>query len=143
MKSGTFDSPRPGAGAISWQLAQTFWVGGLWLLQFVMLPAITQRTGLAPLLVEDIASSLRPLMVGLAAACAALQAMVLVRSQGVTSLWKDLRGQILVAVSALAALYLLADGLLPGYWTLFSYMAIAVLGLMLVIQPIPGTGRDV
>ncbi|MDX4007597.1 DUF4149 domain-containing protein, partial [Pseudomonas aeruginosa] len=36
------------AGAISWLLAQTFWVGGLWLLQFVVLPALA-KTGLAPL----------------------------------------------------------------------------------------------
>lgn len=137
MKSGTFDPPRVGAGGIGWQLAQTFWVGGLWLLQFVMLPAITQRTGLAPLLVDDIASGLRPLVVGLAAACAAVQVLVLIQALGLPALWRDLRGQILVSVSVLAALYLATGEAAPVYWTMFTYMAIAVLGLMLVVQPIP------
>ncbi|EXF45996.1 transcription elongation factor GreA [Pseudomonas sp. BAY1663] len=50
------DSPPPRAGNISWQLAQTFWVGGLWLLQFVVLPAL-DKIGLAPLLIEEIGSS--------------------------------------------------------------------------------------
>ena len=59
------------AAAVSWQLAQTLWVGGLWLLQFVILPAIGQ-IGLAPLLVEEIATQLVPLLVGMTAVCIAL-----------------------------------------------------------------------
>ena len=65
------------AAAVSWQLAQTLWVGGLWLLQFVILPAIGQ-TGLAPLLVQEIAERLVPLLVGLTAVCVALQALSLI-----------------------------------------------------------------
>ncbi|MEK1940566.1 MAG: DUF4149 domain-containing protein, partial [Pseudomonas sp.] len=38
-------------GAVAWRLVQTFWVGGLWLLHFVMLPAL-ERIGIAPMLVE-------------------------------------------------------------------------------------------
>ena len=66
------------AGAISWLLAQTLWVGGLWLLHFLLLPAIA-KVGLASLLVEEIGNTLRPLLVGLAAVCAGLQVLVLIR----------------------------------------------------------------
>ena len=78
-KSATSKSQQPSrAAAVSWQLAQTLWVGGLWLLQFVILPAIGQ-IGLAPLLVEEIATQLVPLLVGMTAVCIALQAFALLR----------------------------------------------------------------
>jgi len=54
-----------GAGSISWLLAQTFWVGGLWLLHFVVLPGL-EKMGLAPMLVDEAGAALRPLLVGFA-----------------------------------------------------------------------------
>lgn len=127
------------AGAISWQLAQTFWVGGLWLLQFVVLPALG-KIGLAPLLIQEVANSLRPLMVGFAAFCAVLQMLVLVQVHGPGSLRSDGRGQLLLAVLALAASYFVVwSGLVRfDFWLLFSYVVIALGGLMLVLQPPPG-----
>lgn len=126
------------AGIISWQLAQTFWVGGLWLLQFVMLPALG-RIGLAPLLVEEIATSLRPLLVGFAAFCVALQALVLIQAAGLQSLRADVRGQLLVAVALLAASYFVAgmQWLESARWMMFSYLVIGLCGLMLVLQEPP------
>ncbi|MBT1121751.1 DUF4149 domain-containing protein [Stutzerimonas nitrititolerans] len=126
------------AGIISWRLAQTFWVGGLWLLQFVMLPALG-KIGLAPLLVEEIAGTLRPLLVGFAAFCAVLQAVVLMQAQGVRSLWCDVRGQLLLAVLLLAASHFAAGGQLleSARWLLFSYLVIGLCGLMLVLQEPP------
>jgi len=126
------------AGIISWRLAQTFWVGGLWLLQFVMLPALG-KIGLAPLLVEEIAGTLRPLLVGFAAFCAVLQAVVLMQAQGVRSLWRDVRGQLLLAVLLLAASHFAAGGQLfeSARWLLFSYLVIGLCGLMLVLQEPP------
>ena len=111
------------AGAISWLLAQTFWVGGLWLLQFVVLPALA-KTGLAPLLVETVAAALTPLLIGFAGFCAVLQALVLVSSHGPRSLWRDLRGQLLLAVALLCLVYFL------------------VRGLLLVLQPVPGRDEE-
>ena len=101
------------AGAISWLLAQTFWVGGLWLLQFVVLPALA-KTGLAPLLVETVAAALTPLLIGFAGFCAVLQALVLV------------------------------CGLAPEAvrWLLFNYLAVAMCGLLLVLQPVPGRDEE-
>lgn len=126
------------AGAISWLLAQTFWVGGLWLLQFVVLPALA-KTGLAPLLVETVAAALTPLLIGFAGFCAVLQALVLVSSQGPSSLWRDLRGQLLLAVALLCLVYFLVRGLAPEAvrWLLFNYLAVAMCGLLLVLQPVP------
>lgn len=126
------------AGIISWRLAQTFWVGGLWLLQFVMLPALG-KIGLAPLLVEEIAGTLRPLLVGFAAFCAVLQAVVLMQAQGGRSLWRDVRGQLLLAVLLLAASHFAAGGQLfeSTRWLLFSYLVIGLCGLMLVLQEPP------
>nr|WP_250131975.1 DUF4149 domain-containing protein [Stutzerimonas nitrititolerans] len=119
-------------------MAQTFWVGGLWLLQFVMLPTLG-KIGLAPLLVEEIAGTLRPLLVGFAAFCAVLQAVVLMQAQGVRSLWRDVRGQLLLAVLLLAASHFAAGGHLfeSARWLLFSYLVIGLCGLMLVLQEPP------
>ena len=130
------------AGAITWQLAQTFWVGGLWLLQFVVLPALG-KIGLAPLLIHEVASSLRPLLIGFAAFCAVLQLLVLVQVNGLRSILKDVRGQLLLAVLALAASYFVVQAgfVRFDFWLLFSYLVIALGGLMLVVQPPPGRER--
>ncbi|WP_415845524.1 DUF4149 domain-containing protein [Stutzerimonas zhaodongensis] len=130
------------AGAISWQLAQTFWVGGLWLLQFVMLPALA-KIGLAPMLIDEIGNSLRPLLVGFAAFCVALQALVLVQLGGLRSLWEDLRGQLLLTVLLLAASHLaVRAGVVESpYWLVFSYLVIGLCGLVLVVQATPGRER--
>ncbi len=130
------------AGTISWQLAQTFWVGGLWLLQFVMLPALA-KIGLAPMLIDEIGNSLRPLLVGFAAFCVALQALVLVQLGGLRSLWEDLRGQLLLTVLLLAASHLAvrAGVVQSPYWLVFSYLVIGLCGLVLVVQATPGRER--
>jgi len=130
------------AGVISWQLAQTFWVGGLWLLQFVVLPALG-KFGLAPLLIDEIGASLRPLLVGFAAFCVLLQAVVLVQYNGFGSLLRDVRGQLLVAVLLLAvSFFAVRAGLLESpYWLVFSHLVIGLCGLLLVIQSAPGRER--
>lgn len=130
------------AGAISWLLAQTFWVGGLWLLHFLVLPALA-KLGLAPLLVDEIAAALSPLLVGLSAFCAALQVLVLVRAEGVACLWRDMRGQLLLTVLVMAASYFVVRYCWPdaGRWLLFSYLVLAFCGLLLVLQPVPGGSR--
>ncbi|WP_404441528.1 DUF4149 domain-containing protein [Stutzerimonas chloritidismutans] len=131
------------AGTISWQLAQTFWVGGLWLLQFVMLPALA-KIGLAPMLIEEIGSSLRPLLVGFAAFCVVLQAVVLIQLGGLRSLWKDLRGQLLLTILLLAAsFFAVRAGVVQSpYWLVFSYLVIGMCGLILVLQAAPGRERS-
>ncbi len=130
------------AGTISWQLAQTFWVGGLWLLQFVMLPALG-KIGLAPLLIEEIGTALRALLVGFTAFCVVLQAVVLIQFAGLNSLWKDLRGQLLLTVMLLAVSYFVvrAGVVQSPYWLVFSYLVIAMCGLILVLQATPGRER--
>lgn len=142
-KSATFKSQQPSrAAAVSWQLAQTLWVGGLWLLQFVILPAIGQ-IGLAPLLVEEIATRLVPLLVGMTAVCIALQAFALLRSDGLSSLWRDMRGQLLLTVAVMALSYFAVLRCWPDAERLlrFSYLAMAFCGLLLVLQPVPGKLR--
>lgn len=131
------------AGTISWQLAQTFWVGGLWLLQFVMLPALA-KIGLAPMLIEEIGSSLRPLLVGFAAFCVVLQAVVLIQLGGLRSLWKDLRGQLLLTILLLAAsFFAVRAGVVQSpCWLVFSYLVIGMCGLILVLQAAPGRERS-
>ncbi len=127
-----------GAGSISWLLAQTFWVGGLWLLHFVMLPALA-KLGWAPLLVEEVADALTPLLVGLTVVCAVLQVVVLVRAERWASLWRDMRGQLLLCVLIMAAGYFTARQWWPDArpWLLFSYLVLAFCGLLLVLQPVP------
>lgn len=142
-KSATFKPRQPSrASAVSWQLAQTLWVGGLWLLQFVILPAIEQ-TGLAPLLVQEIAARLAPLLVGLAAVGVALQALALLRAEGLSSLLRDVRGQLLLTVALMVLSYFAALHYWPEteYWLRFSYLVMAFCGLLLVLQPVPGKTR--
>lgn len=130
------------AGAISWLLAQTFWVGGLWLLHFLVLPAIA-KLGLAPLLVEEIASAVRPLLVGLAGVCAGLQVLVLIRAERLASLWRDIRGQLLLTVLVMAGSYFAVRHFWPGggLWQMFSYLVMAFCGLLLVLQSVPGGAK--
>ncbi|MDO9620094.1 MAG: DUF4149 domain-containing protein [Pseudomonas sp.] len=141
MRLLRFAISKPGtrdAGAISWLLAQTLWVGGLWLLHFLLLPAIA-KIGLASLLVEEISNTLRPLLIGLAAVCAGLQVLVLVRAERLASLWRDPRGQLLLVVGAMAGSYFAVRQLLPEAerWLMFSYLVVAFCGLLLVLQPVP------
>ncbi len=127
------------AAAVTWQLAQTFWVGGLWLLHFVLLPALG-KYGLAPLLVDEAGKALSGLLVGFSAFCAVLQLLVLAQGVRLDSLWRDPRGQLLVATLLLAMGYLAVRHWLSdaSRWLLFNYLVLALCGLLLVLQPIPG-----
>ncbi|AVO54262.1 DUF4149 domain-containing protein [Ectopseudomonas mendocina] len=129
--------------AMAWQLALPLWVGGLWAWQFVLLPAIGQF-GLAPLLVQEIASHLTPVLVALTAVCIGIQSAVLLRCEGFVSLWRDMRGQLLLTVALMALSYWLAPKLLEdaSYWLRFSYLVMAFSGLLLVLQPVPGRERQ-
>ncbi|MBS7662034.1 DUF4149 domain-containing protein [Pseudomonas lalucatii] len=126
------------AAAIGWLLAQTLWVGGLWLLYFLVLPALA-ALGLAPLLIEEIGSALAALLIGLTACCAVLQLLVLVRVERLASLWRDIRGQLLVTVLLMAGGYFVVRQWCPDAqrWLSFSYLALAFCGLLLVLQPVP------
>src|SRR5690242_10153897 len=95
-KFATSERRRPlRAGAMLWQLTQMLWVGGLWLLHIGLLPVLGQ-IGLAPLLIDEIAGALNTLMVGFATAGVIFQALVLVQAEGLASLWRDIRGQLLL-----------------------------------------------
>ena len=126
-------------GTIAWLLAQTFWVGGLWLLHFVVLPA-SAKVGLAPLLVDELAEALRPLLVGFAGFCVVLQAFVLLPLTGLARFAAELRGQLLLATLLLAiSFFIERSGMFASsYWSQFSYLAMAFCGLLLVLQPPPG-----
>ncbi|MCS4261502.1 hypothetical protein ABH911_002818 [Pseudomonas protegens] len=144
-KSVTSERRRPlHAGAMLWQLAQMLWVGGLWLLHLGLLPALGQ-IGLAPLLIEEISSLLSALLVGFSAACLVLQILVLIQSEGLRSLWRDIRGQLLLMAMYACAMYFVVRILLPEAqrWQLFSYLVLGFSGLVLVLQPVPGWGGRV
>ena len=119
-------------------LAQTLWVGGLWLLHFLLLPAIA-KVGLASLLVEELGDTLRPLLVVVAAICVAVQVLVLLRAERLASLWRDMRGQLLLVVAVMAGSYFAVRQWLPGaeLWLMFSYLVMAFCGVLLVFQPVP------
>lgn len=139
MKSATPDRQSLNAGAISWLLAQTFWVGGLWLLQFVVLPALG-KIGLAPLLVETVADGLKPLLLGFAGFCVLLQALVLWQARGFAAFTRETRGQLLLTILVMAAAYFVVRQVAPDAqrWLLFNYLVVALCGLLLVLQPAPG-----
>ncbi|MBI6616735.1 MFS transporter [Pseudomonas corrugata] len=126
-----------------WQLAQMLWVGGVWLLHVGLLPVLGQ-IGLAPLLIDEIASMLTALLVGFSAACVMFQVLVLVQIEGVASLWRDIRGQLLLMALYACAMFLAVRLGWPGaiQWQVFSYLVLGFSGLILVLQPVPGwSGR--
>ncbi|WP_025131418.1 hypothetical protein [Pseudomonas sp. PH1b] len=127
-----------------WQLTQMLWVGGLWLLHIGMLPVLGQ-IGLAPLLIDEISSMLSALLVGFSAACLVLQVLILTQSEGLRSLWRDIRGQLLLMAMYACAMYFIVRFFLPEAqrWQLFSYLILGFSGLLLVLQPVPGWGGRV
>jgi hypothetical protein len=119
------------------------WVGGLWLLHIGLLPVL-DHIGLAPLLIDEIAGMLNSLMVGFAAACVIFQALVLVQAEGFASLWRDIRGQLLLMALYACAMYVAVRVGWPDAvrWQVFSYLVLGFSGLVLVLQPVPGwSGR--
>lgn len=131
-----------GAALLSWKLAQTFWVGGLWVLYFAVLPGLGQ-IGLAPLLIEEVSLTLSPLLVAFTAFCAVLQLMVLAHAQGVRGLLQDRRCQLLLAVLVLVLAYFVVRQWQPNAvrWLLFNYLLLAFSGVLLIAQPLPGQQR--
>lgn len=126
-----------------WQFAQMLWVGGLWLLHIGLLPVLGQ-IGLAPLLIDEIAGVLNALMVSFAAVCVVFQALVLVQAEGLASLWRDIRGQLLLMALFACAMYFAVRIGWPDAlrWQAFSYLVLGFSGLVLVLQPVPGwSGR--
>ena len=144
MKYATSEGERPlRAGAVLWQLAQMLWVGGLWLLQIGLLPVLG-RIDLAPLLVDEIASVLYAVTVGFAAVCVVFQVLVLVQAEGLASLWRDIRGQLLLMALYACAMYFAVRVGWPEAvrWQVFSYLVLGFSGLLLVLQAVPGwSGR--
>jgi hypothetical protein len=126
-----------------WQLTQMLWVGGVWLLHIGLLPVLDQM-GLAPLLIAEITNMLSALLVGFAAACAILQVLVLIQAEGLASLWRDIRGQLLLMALYACGMYFAVRVGLPEAlrWQLFSYLVLGFSGLVLALQPVPGwSGR--
>jgi hypothetical protein len=126
-----------------WQLTQMLWVGGLWLLHIGLLPALG-KIGLAPLLIDEVEDMLDALMVGFATACVISQALVLIQAVGLASLWRDIRGQLLLMGLCACVMYFAVRVCWPDAlrWQVFSYLVLGFSGLVLVIQPVPGwSGR--
>ncbi|WP_269688576.1 MULTISPECIES: hypothetical protein [Halopseudomonas] len=118
-----------------WQLLLTLWVGSVWSLHFVFLPALEQ-SGLAPLLVDDAALTLRPAVLGISAVAMLLQLFVLVvRVRG--AIWRDVRAQVLVLALAAVGAFFLLRGAGNQLLMLMSYLVVAFAGLVLAVQPRP------
>ncbi|MFF7710519.1 hypothetical protein [Pseudomonas sp. NPDC007930] len=140
-KSLTFDRSR--LCATLWQLAQVFWVGGLFMMQVLVAPALG-LTGLAPLLLQDLIAQANVLLVGVAGFGIAVQCLALACAGGVRALREGARGPLLL-ISLLACLIYLAlvlSGAQVGRVQVLSYAVLGVCGLLLVLQPVPGAGRQ-
>lgn len=131
--------PMLRGGRIAWQLSLTLWVGAIWVTHFVLVPALEQF-GMAPMLIDEIASFMRPLMAGFAGMCAVLQLLVIGVALG-RRFWRDLRTQLLLLVLISVAAILGLDQIGgTEYLQIFGYLVIAFAGLVLVVQPRPDEG---
>ena len=101
---------------------------------------VLEQTGLAPLLIDEVANLSGTLLVAFAGFCAVLQMVVLVQAERLSSLWLDVRGQLLLIATLASASYYVLYQWLPDAvrWQLLSYLMLALSGLLLVIQPVPG-----
>tara|TARA_B100000674_G_scaffold479189_1_gene477269 strand:+ start:1080 stop:1508 length:429 start_codon:yes stop_codon:yes gene_type:complete len=128
-------SGRREGGRVVWQLLLTLWVGSVWSLHFVFLPALEQ-SGLAPLLVDDAALTLRPAVLAISAVAMLLQLFVLVvRVRG--AIWRDVRAQVLVLALAAVGAFFLFRGAGNQLLMLMSYLVVAFAGLVLAVQSRP------
>lgn len=136
----TFERGR--AYAVLWQLAQVFWVGGLYVLQGVVAPAMS-LTGLAPLLLDTLMQQAAWVLIQVAGLCIMLQLVLLGTAGGVQALLRDSRGQLLLAALAACLVYLgvTSGEAQAGRVQVFCYMLLAVCGVLLVVQPPPGVAR--
>lgn len=135
MTPSAVGSGRRDGGRVVWQLLLTLWVGSVWSLHFVFLPALEQ-SGLAPLLVDDAAATLRPAVLGISAVAMLLQLVVLVlRVRG--AIWRDVRAQVLALALAAVAAFFLFRGAGNQLLMLMSYLVVAFAGLVLAVQPRP------
>ena len=135
MTPAAVGSGRREGGRVVWQLLLTLWVGSVWSLHFVFLPALEQ-SGLAPLLVDDAALTLRPAVLGISAVAMLLQLFVLVvRVRG--AIWRDVRAQVLVLALAAVGAFFLVRGAGNQLLMLMSYLVVAFAGLVLAVQPRP------
>ena len=68
-----------------------------------------------------------------------LQVLLLLRQRGVSALWRERSGQLLLAVLAFSLAFLVSLVLWPQAlrWQLFSYLLLAFFGMLLVVQPVP------
>ena len=126
-----------------WQLTQMLWVGGFWLIHLGLRPVLG-KIGLAPLLIDEVADAFEVPVVGFAAACVTFQALVLVQADGLVSLWRDFRGQVLLmALYACAMFIAVRVGWQQAQrWQEFSFLVLGFSGVVLVLQPLPGwSGR--
>ena len=127
-----------------WQLTQTLWVGGFWLIH-LGLQSVLDRIGLAPLLIDEVASAVQVPVVGFAAACVIFQALVLVKADGLGSLWRDFRGQVLLMALYACAMFVAVRVGWPEAqrWQEFSFLVLGFSGVVLVLQPVPGSSGRV
>lgn len=107
-------------------------------MHFVLLKAL-EKVGLASLLIQEVALYMRPLLVGIALVCIALQLWVLKLLMPWQQVLKDTRGQLLLACVALACSFFITLNIWPSAqsWLVYSYLALGMCGLLLVIQPLP------
>lgn len=108
------------------------------MMHFVLLAAL-EKLGFSSLLVQEVADYLRPLLVGLALVCVLLQLLVLKQTMPIKRLVKDMRGQLLLTAVALSCGFFISQTLWPSaqYWLIYSYLALGLCGLLLVVQPVP------
>ncbi|MEN5036282.1 MFS transporter [Pseudomonas sp. TWI929] len=143
-KSNTSDRRlrAPSLEGILWQLAQVFWVGGLWVFHVGLVPAL-KVSGLAPLLVQDIAGQIDRWLIGVALLGLLTQLAVLARVDGLTAWWRQFRGQmLLLGFGACVGYYTLRYGISVGErWQMFCFLVLGFSGIVLVAQPVPVKAR--
>ncbi|MFJ4197520.1 MULTISPECIES: MFS transporter [unclassified Pseudomonas] len=139
-KSSTSDAMfrAPTLEAILWQLSQVFWVGGLWVFHVGLIPAL-KVSGLAPLLIDDVATQIDRWLIGVAAVGMLVQLTLLARVAGVAAWWRVFSGRVLlVGLAACFGYYTLRYGVsVDQRWQMYCFVVLGISGIVLVAQSVP------
>lgn len=122
----------------AWAFLQSLWVGGIWVTLLIIFPTLNKSI-LAPLLAYSVIAELEPRIILLALVCIFLQLCLFFKAAGFSAVYKIAIGRTMALVLLLSGAFLIINSaeLLDYKIRGLLYLAIALLGLLLMLQMPP------
>lgn len=125
--------------AVLWNLLLTLWLGAHLATLLFFLPLL-EKVGFAPLLQQEVTKLLKPGLLVITILTVAVQLLIQLRCYGFTSVFQQLRGQLLLAIWLISILLIPLGQHFAGHLIVrVAYGIILGCGLLLLTQPAPQT----